>query len=141
MTINCRQCGHPFDTSNWRLTYCSDECREARLILQKRASTRRSYRKNRAKRQAYGREYGQKVLRFARYGITEADFDRILEEQDGACAICRTLFEDKKPCIDHDHETGEVRGLLCYSCNSGIGQLRDDPELLAKAIRYLKGEL
>lgn len=77
-----------------------------------------------------------------RYGITEADWTRMLAEQNGVCAICGT----DTPCprtgktwhIDHCHETGIVRGLLCNSCNRGIGQLGDDPDRLEAAARYLR---
>jgi hypothetical protein len=58
-----------------------------------------------------------------RYGLTAAQVDEMVAEQGGRCAICR-----EKPAehVDHDHATGEVRGLLCFTCNVGLGQLRDD---------------
>ena len=74
-----------------------------------------------------------------RFGMTDQDYKKMLDSQDGACAICGT----KEPgttgafAIDHDHKTGKVRGLLCRSCNVGIGNLRDQPELLLAAARYL----
>lgn len=78
------------------------------------------------------------------YGITVEDFDRMLEEQGGVCAICRqeeTAADRrtgiKRLSVDHCHETGEVRGLLCRACNNGIGQLRHDVRLLQAAIGYL----
>jgi Recombination endonuclease VII len=58
----------------------------------------------------------------------------MLAEQAGVCAICSL---DLPLSIDHDHVTGEVRGLLCSNCNLGIGNLRDDPEIIGSAIRYL----
>lgn len=58
----------------------------------------------------------------------------MLAEQDGRCKICGQL---KKLNVDHDHATGEVRGLLCHGCNVGIGFFRDSPELLRSAIDYL----
>jgi hypothetical protein len=64
--------------------------------------------------------------------------------QKGCCAICgvhqNERSDGKDLAVDHDHETGEVRGLLCTNCNTGIGQLQEDPEVLLKAIEYLKGE-
>ncbi len=72
-----------------------------------------------------------------KYGITEADFRAMEQAQGGACAICRTLPEDGLY-VDHDHQTGKVRGLLCFQCNSGIGSLRDDIERLQRAIAYLR---
>ncbi|MEV4708088.1 endonuclease VII domain-containing protein [Actinoplanes sp. NPDC049316] len=54
----------------------------------------------------------------------------------GVCAICGG---DDPQHLDHDHRTGEVRGILCFNCNGGLGQFRDDPVLLADAIAYLKG--
>lgn len=73
------------------------------------------------------------------YGLTSADVEALLDKQGGGCAICgsRNWPEWGKPVVDHDHATGEVRGLLCVSCNAGVGQLRDDPELLRKALEYL----
>ncbi len=77
-----------------------------------------------------------------RYGITQEEYDVRLEAQGGACAICRkaepggngnTSFH-----VDHNHETGEVRGLLCAACNSGLGHLGDDIDRLRAALAYLE---
>lgn len=73
-------------------------------------------------------------------GVTEADFKRMLAAQAGVCGICggdRTRTGATRLSVDHDHKTGVVRGLLCSSCNFGIGYFRDDPKLLATAILYL----
>lgn len=71
-----------------------------------------------------------------KYGMTPADLERMMAEQGGACAICgRPLGEDIA--VDHDHETGKVRGLLHRLCNSGIGMLGEDPAVLSSAIGYL----
>ena len=60
---------------------------------------------------------------------------------DGACAICGTVDPGRQFFdIDHDHVTGEVRGLLCYACNRGIGFLRDDAVVVASALEYLSPE-
>ena len=75
-----------------------------------------------------------------RYGLTLEDFERLVFTQFGRCAICREKFSSKI-CIDHDHRTGKVRGLLCDSCNRFIGAAKDDPEILNAAIKYLKGEV
>jgi len=71
-----------------------------------------------------------------RYGIGQADFDEMLAEQRGRCAICGA--PDPRH-VDHDHRTGWVRGILCFNCNGGLGQFRDNPVFLAEAITYLKG--
>lgn len=75
------------------------------------------------------------------YGITTAEYNEILTSQGGVCAICGGAPDKerwKKLAIDHNHSTGIVRGLLCSKCNKGIGSLRDNVELLFKAIEYLK---
>jgi hypothetical protein len=78
----------------------------------------------------------------AKFGITSAEYEILLASQDGSCAICGTTdfnySRGKKPHIDHCHETGKVRGLLCGHCNIGIGQFFDNVSLLEKAIIYLK---
>jgi hypothetical protein len=74
------------------------------------------------------------------YGLTVEDYDRMYEEQGGACAICRNPKNDgPRPSlhVDHDHATGEVRGLLCNLCNVGLGSFGDDIERLGQAIAYL----
>jgi hypothetical protein len=76
--------------------------------------------------------------RFARYGMNEADFERLLEEQKGMCAICMEVFSHRlPPHIDHCHTTGQVRGLLCGKCNTALGQFLDSPEILYEAIEYI----
>lgn len=72
-----------------------------------------------------------------RYGITEEDFQRMLEEQGGGCAICGLVQHDKPLHVDHDHNTGAVRGLLCLPCNTMLGKARDNINILSKAINYL----
>lgn len=71
-----------------------------------------------------------------KYGLTESDYQEMVRAQASACKICgavpqRGLF------IDHDHKTGKVRGLLCSTCNLGLGSFKDDPKVLRSAITYL----
>ena len=78
-----------------------------------------------------------------RYGITLDDYAQMLKLQNNRCAICNGTAtgnrRQKNLSVDHCHTTGKVRGLLCHGCNSGIGYMKDDIELLEKAIDYLKG--
>jgi hypothetical protein len=73
------------------------------------------------------------------YGITQADYESMLEEQGGCCAICGTKNTGHTAhfAVDHDHATGKVRGLLCSLCNTGLGGFRDDPKRLEAAINYI----
>ena len=75
-----------------------------------------------------------------RYGITVADYKVMFENQKGLCAICEQHQDNFKRrfCVDHCHDTGIVRGLLCDNCNSGIGKLGDDIDYLKAAIMYLQ---
>jgi hypothetical protein len=57
------------------------------------------------------------------------------------CEICGRSFSGIRKCVDHDHETGAYRGALCLNCNAGVGQFRDAPDLLEKAIIYLRSRL
>lgn len=61
----------------------------------------------------------------------------MLIEQDGLCAVC---YEKPATSVDHDHKTGQVRGLLCRNCNTGLGMFGDNPELMLAASAYIKGE-
>jgi hypothetical protein len=70
-----------------------------------------------------------------RYGITAAEADHLLDLQGGVCAICRAA---QAAHVDHDHATGAVRALLCFNCNGGLGQFKDDPFLLHLAAFYVE---
>jgi hypothetical protein len=69
-----------------------------------------------------------------KYGLTLEEFDELLDSQGGGCAICDKPAPDN---VDHDHETGRVRGILCWDCNIAIGKFNDDQDRLAVAIAYL----
>jgi hypothetical protein len=76
-----------------------------------------------------------------KFDITPEDYERMLAAQGGVCAICEQPSPRRvRLDIDHDHETGEIRGLLCTWCNRAIGMLRDRPIIAAKAARYLLGD-
>ena len=73
------------------------------------------------------------------YGLTEESFNSMLLGQGGVCAICKKDdWGQQGPHIDHDHETNDVRGILCHYCNAGLGHFRDNPEYMASAIKYIE---
>jgi hypothetical protein len=72
------------------------------------------------------------------YGLTAEQYQQLKELQGGACAICqRARGISKRLAVDHDHQTGKVRGLLCGPCNKMLGHARDNPGFFARAIYYL----
>jgi hypothetical protein len=70
-----------------------------------------------------------------RYGIGAADVDELIKQQANVCVICGRDDPDQ---VDHDHNTGKVRGVLCFNCNGGLGQFSDDTERLTNAIDYIE---
>lgn len=80
-------------------------------------------------------------LQLARYGLTPAEFEAMAAAQGYRCAVCRMPQPDgrrRNLCVDHDHATGVVRGLLCGLCNTAAGQLQDDPALADALAAYLR---
>lgn len=74
-----------------------------------------------------------------RYGLSVDEYESLLQKQGGVCAICKGQCPTGwRLAVDHSHETGKVRGLLCLQCNTALGQFKDSPELLAHAIKYLQ---
>lgn len=89
-----------------------------------------------------GQRSNREVTLWNKYGLTLKQYDDLVEDQRGLCAICHQqpiyLSPDAVLHVDHDHETGLVRGLLCTTCNTGLGMFRDNIRLLAQAIVYLE---
>lgn len=100
---------------------------------------------NKTHRKKWQKEYQQtntykSNLMLRTYGITQEEYNEMLKEQDYSCAICQTHqdeFENRLS-IDHNHNTGSIRGLLCSNCNTAIGLLGDNLESIQKALDYLK---
>lgn len=86
-------------------------------------------------------EWSRRGFRQKLYGLTLEQYEFLLSDQGGRCAICGSTENSGVALgVDHDHRSGVVRGLLCDPCNIGIGGLREDPTLLAAAIAYVQRE-
>lgn len=152
-------------THAWRNIVFKYETEDARLAA-RRQSRKESYYKhkvriNEQKRNLYAQdknrrlkiisntsayakghpEVNKRAQRKRKYGITEQEFDTLLVNQNGRCAICgtRLTWETRSttPCVDHDEETKTVRGILCPKCNIAIGLLNHEPWTIRAAEKYL----
>jgi len=84
--------------------------------------------------------YRKRIMK-SKYNLSHEDWSKMWENQDKKCLICEKPFiEPSNACIDHNHETGEIRGLLCKNCNFIIGLLHDDPKWAIRIAKYLKGD-
>jgi hypothetical protein len=73
-----------------------------------------------------------------RYGLTVDDVSARLLAQGGVCAMCgKAEWGKTGPCVDHDHKTGRIRGILCHKCNAAAGLIKDDPKIALKMSEYL----
>lgn len=132
----CRICGNLFTSRR------AKDCNEC-LPKRKREATQESARKNRNK---YRDKCRNKKLKDT-YGITLEEYDVIHAYQRGLCAICgqpetacykyQGSVVVQRLAVDHNHETGKIRGLLCGRCNAGIGFFQDDAEKMRAACEYL----
>ena len=87
----------------------------------------------------YRRSYKSGQHRLKRYGVTTAQFEAMLAAQGGRCAVCEVTEPGARDWhLDHDHNTGLPRGILCVRCNGGLGLFKDSPELMERAARYLR---
>lgn len=119
---------------------CVNEAKVARTLRwyhknrpSEKARMRRSYRE----KLAYHKEYHRRKT----YGIDNATYQAILEEQDFKCALCEAAFDLANPRtinVDHCHKTGVVRGFLCRACNQALGFFHDDPNIIRKAAEYVE---
>lgn len=131
VAIICRECDDEFEyeaRGNARPKYCP----ACRLYVNRRHG-RENYHRNRPQKQ------NSQWLR--RYGITKDGAIALLANQGGRCAICETpiTFNGRGTAhTDHCHTTGKVRGILCASCNQGIGYFQESEERMMSAVAYLR---
>ena len=130
MTKRCTKCGEDKDLHEF-----SKEPRSPDGVTAQCKSCRNQYQKEWVKRKG-----GAMYHRTVRYGMSPNEYEELLEEQLNRCACCGSSDPKRKAgfVIDHDHQTGQVRGLLCHSCNIGIGQLGDSISGLTQALNYLR---
>lgn len=122
---------------------CGESKRKDQFAKQKSAgdglqnkckSCQKAYRQaNRDKLKSYLKNYHRKK----KYGVDQDGVDAMLDEQGGCCAICGTTEPSPWWCVDHNHKTMDVRGVLCHPCNSAIGLLKDDPRIMMAAASYV----
>ena len=119
--MSCRICGVEMKGRSDK-KYCSPKCKSTNKTLTTTSLMRKKWTVKRE------------------YGITLDDYNLMMVHQSDRCAICLTDDKGKNDfwCIDHDHQTGKVRGLLCDTCNRGIGLLGDDADNLLSASKYLE---
>ncbi len=130
VTNTCKTCKNTVrrvDYSTW------DDVRLAARQVQRSIIDAKQVHKDRRYR------HGTEVTRYTKYGITKEIYMDMLDKQDGTCDICNGLNANGRDLsIDHNHDTNEVRGLLCGACNSTLGMSRDSISRLEKCIEYLK---
>lgn len=91
---------------------------------------------NNRRRNEKNPERARAIKNKSKYGVTPEDLERVLRNQGGVCAICSGILTH--PHIDHCHISGKFRGILCVTCNTGLGKFGDSVERIQKAIRYLQ---
>lgn len=131
----CKDCAASYQVTRYAEDpekHCEAARKWAKDHPESRNASKRAWVKNNPEKHA---AYSRKAL----YGLTDADFKRVLFAQGGICAICGgpPTQARKSLSVDHCHDTGKIRGLLCGSCNTGLGSFKDDKELLLKAHAYL----
>ena len=132
----CRKCGSPkLAPSRVRKSdFTCNRCLTDKAVARSQPSRQWLRRKNsQVMRDAAAKRHRRWHL-LKQYGLTEADFDRMLAQQDGKCSICG----DPAVVVDHCHETDQVRELLCFSCNRGLGDFKENVAAMKKAVEYLE---
>ncbi len=140
-------CKDKYDKSGF--TYQCKICRNEKFKQYRRDNPDKiklSNEKSTGKRKAfYDSELGIVSSRKAHlkrmYNITLNQYEEMLKKQEGRCMICggtEMNYKNKVLCVDHNHITGQVRGLLCGLCNSGLGKFKEDKQLLNNAIKYIE---
>ena len=151
--MGCENCGQSFEATQRTKRFCSEKCR-------KQAERRRHYKRHHLNQEKYeaacawcGKAHSRAAhtcsnkcsmnrARYRAYGVHSLrHLNELKARAGGHCEICGIAEKDApKGALhcDHDHKTGQPRGMLCMHCNQALGKFKDDPDLLARAIEYLK---
>jgi hypothetical protein len=134
----CRFCKdlYPSGSNHWILRK-KKRSGELDLYCAKADSDQRDRRRKACKMYQKRAEFKDQHKRYtlrSRYDLSHEEFERMFSDQGGRCKICR---REARLCVDHCHESGKVRGLLCSGCNRGLGFFRDDSKALSNAVQYL----
>lgn len=133
----CPGCGCEFMPRGYKKqTFCTKNCQSRDWVKrnpEKAKELGTHYKKNHPDRVKVNQ---RKAALKRRFGITLEQYNKMLEEQGGVCAICR-IKKNETLAVGHDHKTGKIRGLLCGHCNHVVGFAKDNIELLERTIKYL----
>ena len=133
--LPCEKCGHTKKHANGKCASCvTDSVRKYReaLSLEEINQIHVKTRIREATTASFRLRRHNRLVR--EYGLSLTDYETLFQRQNGMCAICQTKPEQSLS-VDHDHKTGQVRGLLCIRCNTGLGYV-DNEEWLSRAIQY-----
>jgi hypothetical protein len=144
----CKICGNEKNITDFNLHYGNKDLHRTECIDCQKLHARAYYPTIRDAARAKGKiwysdnkelNHGYHLKR--KFNLSREMYQKMLDDQDGVCKICgsdkpRGRYDNFS--VDHDHKTGEIRGLLCSFCNTGIGQFQDSPSLLRKAATYLE---
>lgn len=123
-------------TTTGRGSWCKDCCRDRRRRPDAKVKDQAALRKWRRENPERWAILDRRA-KLRKYGLTIDQYDEMLAVQGGLCAICRKPPTKLRLAVDHSHQTGEVRGLLCGRCNAGVAMFVDTPETMHRAIAYL----
>ena len=121
LKLICKECGKEFTNTHMRQKYCSVYCQQKNYSKQNQQIKKKNSRKHLLKA----------------YNLTLEQFDR-LKNINNSCWICGYSSHTENLCVDHNHGTNEIRGLLCHNCNKTLGIVKDNPFILIKMVHYLR---
>lgn len=135
-SLSCLVCSKVFIQTTPQQKYCSVKCNK------KSPAAQEAQKQHKLKNKEKYKEYALST-KVKKYGIDKKVYLEMQQTQQHCCKICGVHEKDTKQkelCIDHNHVTKAVRGLLCHSCNVALGFFKDDVSLLLKAIKYVETE-
>lgn len=127
--------GEPMGPENFR--WAADKTKAERLLYGREKAAAEYYKKK-MNGEAAWTDINRNNYFKKKYGITLSEYNAMSDAQNHACKICRKPETGRRLAVDHCHTTKKIRGLLCSSCNISIGRMSHDPEILHRAIEYLK---